>query len=101
MNYAPIISFAVRRHRMVTLEQETTLGMSRRQWYWSIESGRLEQVHPKVGRIPGSPATPEQRIFATVLACGEGTMGSHRSAVLLWVPDAPPDDIDVIVARRN
>jgi hypothetical protein len=73
--------------------------MTRRQWYWAIESGRLEQVHPGVARLAGALDTPEQRILAAVWACGPSAMSSHLSAAHLWCPAEPPDMVDVIVER--
>jgi very-short-patch-repair endonuclease len=96
----PIITFARRHHGLITLPIGTELGMSRRAWYWAIESGRLEQLHAGVARLPGAPTTAEQQILAAVWAYGDGGMASHRSAAHLWCPggDAPAT-VDVLLAR--
>lgn len=43
-------------------------GLSRSSWYRAIRSGQLEQLHPGVARLHGTPDTPEQRITAALLA---------------------------------
>jgi very-short-patch-repair endonuclease len=102
VDLTPLIEYARRHHQLVDREAAEAMGMTRRAWYWAIESNRIEQLHPGVARLAGAVDTPEQRILAAVLACGQGTMASHRSAAHLWCPDdRPPSAVDVIVARAR
>jgi Ni,Fe-hydrogenase III small subunit len=52
-------------------------GLSRSAWYRAIAAGTLDQIHPLVARMPGTPDTPEQRIAAGVSAMGR--RHSHRT----------------------
>jgi very-short-patch-repair endonuclease len=96
-----LIEPARRRHGLITLDEWVRLGLAPRSWYWAIRTGSLEQLHPKVSRLPGAPGTSEQRILAAVLACGDGSMASHRSGLHLWDPSDPPTEVDVIVGRSS
>jgi very-short-patch-repair endonuclease len=86
-------------HGIVTLEGS---GLSRSAWYRAIRGGAIEQLHPLVARLQGSPDTPEQRIAAALAAVGERAVASHRSAAYLWGVPRPVDDpVDVIVLGRR
>ena len=88
-------------HGLITLDAS---GLSRSAWYRAIDSGTIEQVHPFVARLPGTPRTPEQRIAAAVLAIGGGAVASHRSATRLCGaarPDTDPVDLITIDCRRD
>ena len=77
-------------------------GLSKSSWYRAVAAGQLDQLHPGVARLRGTPATPEQRIIAAVLAVGPGALASHRSAAHLWGVVRPHDDpVDVIVTGRR
>jgi hypothetical protein len=96
----PVTLTAIARHRhgLVPLDIAVDAGVSRSAWYRLLASGRLEPVHPGVARLPGAPATHEQRILAAVLACGPGAAASHRSAAYLWGAGAHDEDpVDVIL----
>ncbi len=86
-------------HGLITLDAS---GLSRSAWYRAIDAGTIEQVHPFVARIPGTPTTPEQRIAAAVLAIGDGALASHRSAARLWGVARPDSDpVDLITPTRR
>lgn len=86
-------------HGTVTL---ATSGLSRSAWYRALTAGNLEQLHPYVARLPGTPDTPEQRIVAACLAVGDAALASHRSAARLWGIPRPDDDpVDVIDRREG
>jgi very-short-patch-repair endonuclease len=88
-------------HGIITREAS---GLPRSSWYRAITDGDLQQLHPNVARLIGTPDTPEQRIIAGVLAIGEPAIASHRSAARLWGVPRPDDDpVDVILtgARRD
>ena len=77
-------------------------GLSRSSWYRAIAAGQLDQLHPGVARLRGTPDTREQRIMAAVLAVGTGALASHRSAAHLWGITRPLDDpVDVIITGRR
>jgi very-short-patch-repair endonuclease len=71
----------------------------------AIDSGQLQQLHPGVARLHGTPPTAEQRIAAAVLAVGGSALvASHRSAARLWGVPRPvtdPVDITVVAERRR
>lgn len=86
-------------HGVVTLESS---GMSRSAWYRAIRAGTIAQIHPHVGRLPGTPLTPEHQIIAACLAVGDTAVASHRSAARLWGIARPDDDpVDVIDRREG
>lgn len=95
-------AFAQRHHGLVTRATAGTLGVSRAAWYRAIESGLLEQVHPNVARLWGTPPTLPQRALAAVWAVGDGAIASHRTSASLWGVERPPNEpIDVIVPSRR
>jgi very-short-patch-repair endonuclease len=97
MRLADFDDWARAHHGLLSLDGS---GMSRAAWYRALESGTLVQVHPKVARLPGTPATPEQRILAAVLAVGPTAIASHRSSARLWGIPRPDDDhVDLIDSR--
>jgi very-short-patch-repair endonuclease len=86
-------------HGIITFERS---GLSRSAWYRAIAAGAIDQVHPMVGRLPGTPDTSEQRIAAGVFAAGAPALASHRSAARLWgVPRPDTDPVDVILVGRR
>jgi very-short-patch-repair endonuclease len=86
-------------HGIVTSD---TSGLSRSAWYRAIAAGTLDQIHPGVARVPGTPDTPEQRIAAGVNAMGAPALASHRSAARLWgVPRPHSDPVDVMLLGRR
>ena len=86
--------WAAAHHGVITLRQS---GLSRSAWYRAIAAGTIDQIHPGVARLPGTPGTPEQRIAAGVHAVGAAAMASHRSAAHLWgVPRPAGDPVDVL-----
>jgi very-short-patch-repair endonuclease len=86
-------------HGIITLESS---GLSRDAWYRALRAGTIEQLHPHVARLHGTPDTPEQRIIAAVSAVGAGSLASHRSAARLWGIPRPDDDpVDVLLASQR
>lgn len=71
--------------------------MSRRAIEHAIASGRLHRVFRGVYAVGSARMEPHGRTFAALLACGEGTVVSHRSAAaLMKLLDRAPATIDVI-----
>lgn len=91
-------SFASDNHGLITRDAS---GLSPDAWRRAIRGGHLEQLHPRVARLPGTPRTFHQRVAAAVLAAGSDAMASHRSAAVLWglvpVIDCP---VDVLLPTR-
>ena len=86
-------------HGIITLESS---GLSRDAWYRALRAGTIEQLHPYVARLHGTPDTPEQRIIAAVSAVGVGALASHRSAARLWGIPRPDDDpVDVLLPAQR
>ena len=99
MRLSDLDAYALSHHGVITLEAS---GMSRSAWYRAIRAGSIEQIHPYVARLHGTPDTPEQRIAAALAAVGERAVASHRSAAQLWgVPRPDNDPVDVIVLGRR
>ncbi len=99
MRLSDFDAYARRHHGTITLEAS---GLSRAAWYRAVRAGSIEQIHPFVARLPGTPDTPEQRIAAALAAVGERAIASHRSAAHLWGIPRPDDDpVDVLVLGRR
>ncbi|HEY8093893.1 MAG TPA: type IV toxin-antitoxin system AbiEi family antitoxin domain-containing protein, partial [Acidimicrobiales bacterium] len=93
---------AARQHGLITIDQARGLGVSRDAWYRAVRTGRLVGVAPNVAALPGAAASLEQRVLAAVLAVGEGSMASHRSAAYLWGAEvAPTEPVDLTTPDRN
>jgi hypothetical protein len=73
---------------LVTGPQARAEGWTKQQLHRATTGGRIEPLHPGVWRVPGSPATWEQRLLAAVLAAGPGAVASHRSGLALH--EIPP-----------
>lgn len=92
---------ATEHHGLVT---QRTSGLSRSAWYRAIAAGALDQLHPGVARLAGTPRTYRQRIAAAVLAAStpirtqndraaslpRRPLASHRSAASLWLGVVDP-----------
>ncbi len=86
-------------HGIITLEAS---GLSRDAWYRMIRAGTVEQLHPHVARLHGTPDTPEQRIIAAAHSVGAGALASHRSAARLWGIPRPEDDpVDLLLPSQR
>lgn len=86
-------------HGIITLEHS---GMSRDAWYRAIKAGTIDQLHPYVARLHGTPDTAEQRIIAAVAAVRADALASHRSAARLWgIPRPDADPVDVLLASER
>lgn len=88
---------AARQHGVISRHQIGRLGISRGRIEHLIRAGHLHRVFRGVYAV-GHPAIgPRARMRAATLACGEGSVVSHRSAAaLLGLLDRAPVTIDVI-----
>jgi very-short-patch-repair endonuclease len=99
---ATLTSWARRHHGLLTADQWTQSGRSRRLWYRTLDAGLLEPVRPGVARLPGAPATPAQAIAAALWSIEGDVLASHRSAAWLWGATPIGDDpIDIIALSRS
>lgn len=93
---------ATGQHGAVTIGQLRSAGLSRDAVLERTRAGRLHRVHRGVYTV-AHPALLgfEGQWMAAVLACGEGSALSHRSAAALWGMLPPePGPVDVTVATR-
>jgi len=68
----------------VTRQQLLALGVKREAINYRVKIGRLHRVHRGVYAVGTPPVTPLERAMAAVLACGDGAVLSHGSALTLW-----------------
>jgi very-short-patch-repair endonuclease len=90
-------------HGLLTLDEFTESGASRRSWYRALDSHQLVEVFRGVACLPGTPITPTTRIAAAQLSAGRmTTAASHRSTAFLWGLDIVGDDpIDLLRTDRS
>jgi very-short-patch-repair endonuclease len=94
-----IAALAARQHGLVTRAQVLNAGLTADMLEYRVKAKRLRPVHSGVYRV-GPLVTPASREMAAVLACGPGSVVSHRSAAALWqllahAGDHAPVDITV------
>jgi hypothetical protein len=98
---ARIAALAARQHGLITVAQARAEGLGDAAIRHRLTTARWERVRPKVFRIAGAVATPEQRVLAACLHLGPGALASHDSAAWLWGLDGferPPARVHVTVA---
>ncbi len=66
----------------MSVRQLRTLGFSRENVRWRAEHGRLHRLHRGVYAVGHVSLTLEAKQLAAVMACGPGTVLSHRSAAV-------------------
>jgi very-short-patch-repair endonuclease len=82
---------ASRQHGVVSVEQLRNTGLDKRATSRRVKAGRLHPLHRGVYAVGHTKLSFEGRCMATVLALGDGTAISHRSAAALWRM-LPPHD---------
>jgi predicted transcriptional regulator of viral defense system len=88
-------------HGVVTLLQLVGLGLTARAVGYRVAAGRLHRVHDGVFAVGYPRLTREGHYMAAVLACGESSGLSHRSAAdLRGMRRSSRKAIDVISSRR-
>ncbi|MEZ5078500.1 MAG: type IV toxin-antitoxin system AbiEi family antitoxin domain-containing protein [Solirubrobacterales bacterium] len=97
MKAGGIASLAARQHGVVSRHQLLRLGLSRSEISRDVAAGRLHRVFRGVYAVGYARDDRKARMRAATLACGEGTVVSHRSAAaLLGLIDRAPVVVDVI-----
>jgi very-short-patch-repair endonuclease len=79
-----IASFAARQHGVVARWQLLAAGLTRTQITHRLRNGRLHEIHRGVYLVGHSVPPPLAAEQAALLACGERSVLSHRSAANLW-----------------
>lgn len=86
-------------HGLIRRDQLQAIGVPERTIGEWIETSRLERVHPRVYRLPGTPHTWHQSVLAAAFA--SGGVVSHASAARLWgVHDTDDVEVTVPVTQR-
>lgn len=93
---------AARQHNVVTREQLLSAGLGARTISRWCTAGWLQRQHRGVFLLGPAPPTLHARARAATFSAGPGAAVSHRAAaVLLGLPLATPDLVDVTVPDRN
>lgn len=79
-----IAGVAAAQHGVIGRAQLLALGVSRAAIETLVRRGVLHRVHVGVYAVGHPRLTRNGRLMAAVLACGEGSVLSHRSAAALW-----------------
>jgi very-short-patch-repair endonuclease len=89
-------------HGVVARSQLLALGYTRREVEQRLHNGRLHHISHGVYAVGRRELTPDGRLMAAVLACGDGAVLSHRSAGGLWgIAHERRGRIDVTIPRRS
>lgn len=91
---------AGRQHGVVARRQLLALGFNAREIEHRVARRRLHPLMRGVYAVGWPKSTRERRWMASVLACGEGALLSHRSAAALWEIGTERGVVDVSVMRR-
>lgn len=81
---AAIAELAARQHGVVSRRQLISLGLGEDAIDTRLRLGRLHRLQRGVYAVGHEVVLREGRWMAAVLACGAGTVLSHRSAAALW-----------------
>jgi very-short-patch-repair endonuclease len=100
-----IVRIAARQLSLITTAQLVAAGLNSQAIARRVRSGLLTRVHVGVYMVGPSLWPPGARELAAVLALGDSSLVSHRSALVLWGIVSPADsDVDVTLigtARRS
>jgi hypothetical protein len=79
-----IAKIAARQHGVVAITQLQALGIGKNGLTRRVKRGHLHRVHRGVYAVGHRGLSLHGRFMAAVLACGDGAVLSHVSAVVLW-----------------
>jgi very-short-patch-repair endonuclease len=97
-----VATLAARQYGIVTRTQLAAAGLEHRTISRRLAAGRLHRVHVGVYAVGHEAPRREARWLAAVLACGDGSVLSHRSAASLWtIREGQGPCPDVTVDTRN
>lgn len=95
-----IAALAERQHGCFARDQAVALGATDRVIQRRLESGRWVAVGKHVVRMAGAPTTWRQRLLASVLDGGTGSVATGRPAAALWaLPGYPQSGVEVLRPR--
>lgn len=95
-----LASLAARQQGVVAHRQLLGLGFSSSTIHRLVARGRLHRLHRGVFAVGHPVLGVEGRLFAAVLASGDGAVVSHRSAAALWdLRSSSRSAIDIVTAR--
>jgi very-short-patch-repair endonuclease len=93
---------AARQLGLITAGQLIAAGVGRGSIRWRLANGLLHRVFRGVYLVGHAVPAPGALEFAAVLACGGGTVVSHRSAAGVWrLAPAPVGDVEVTAVGRD
>ena len=100
---AAIAQVATRQHGVIARSQLAALGLGRGAIARRVETQRLHRIHRGIYALGHSHLDELGRVFAAVLACGDGAFASHRTAARLWGfwRGAPSGGSEVTIAERR
>ena len=96
-----IARLAERQHGVVTRRQLLATGLKRNGIGRRLGAGRLHAVHRGVYAVGHRRLSREGRWIAAVLACGPGTVLSHRTAAALWGLRQSASAVEVSTTSRS
>ena len=93
---------ATRQHGVISRAQISALGLGPSFIHDGLASGRLHQLHLGVYAVGHTRLTERSHWVAAVLACGECSLLSHRSAAALWcIAFLELGRVDVLIPGRG
>jgi very-short-patch-repair endonuclease len=93
---------AANQHGVVSLDQLLAAGISPEGISRRVRAGRLHRIHRGVYAVGHNRLSYEGRCKAAVLACGPGTVISHRTAAALWTMlPTQPNFLEVTVPTHG
>jgi very-short-patch-repair endonuclease len=99
---AAIAQLASRQRGLVTRTQLRAIGLTRNAIDGRLRAGRLHPIYRGVYLVGHALPSPGARELGAVLACGPGTVVSHRTAASLWrLLSNAPDEPEVTVHGRD
>lgn len=93
---------ASRQLGLITTAQLEMAGIGRGRIARRMKHGTLHRIHRGVYLLGHRVLLPSALELAGVLACGAGSLASHRSAASLWgLASAPHNEVEVTVVGRD
>lgn len=93
---------AARQRTLVRTEQLRACGVGPDAVTYRVKSGRFHLVFQSVYSVGSGVLPPLALELAALIACGEGSFLSHRSAAFVWgLRKTPPTEVEVSVVGRS
>jgi very-short-patch-repair endonuclease len=94
-------AFASRQHGILSYGDLLEFGFTPEGINRRVKAGSLVRIYHGVYRLPGAPATWEQKLWAAHKWVGEGAVFSHRSGLLLQQLAGASEHVVEMTARRK